>query len=236
MTKITDRKIRTNYQPSAPANPNNSRQERRARNAARWFTTLIAAAAVLEQQADDWAEGFPPASGGQPGGTGSISRPVEAAVITPYRQNPDGTDDDTGPVWQQREGQHLADQCAAAVAELDDWLRQGSRLNAKVLRLLPQQHHVAEMLARHADARFNGAGECKACGEWVEGVDADQDTGHRLRRGLCPACYKRWERAGRPDLVTWIADQRHRNGLCQQRECLHDHGDDKDAGVREETA
>lgn len=210
--KVKDRKIRTGYKPSQPTAGEN-RQDRRARNATRWFATLIAAIPILEQQAHDWAEGFNSTTGGAPGGRGSISRPTETrALNTPA-------------------GEGLADDCSALARELDDWLREGSRLTSRALRLLPQEHPVADMLARHAEARWNGAGECKACGDWVEGIDADQDTGHRLRRGLDAKCFKKWERAGKPDLVTWIADQRHRNGLCQQRECLHQHGDDETPGV-----
>lgn len=40
-----------------------------------------------------------------------------------------------------------------------------------------------------------GSGDCKACGEWVPGVDRD-----RIVRGMCPADYEAWRRAGKPEI------------------------------------
>lgn len=48
-----------------------------------------------------------------------------------------------------------------------------------------------------------GTGSCQACDEHCPGTGED-----RLRSGFCPACFKAWCRAGRPDRFTFKRDRR----------------------------
>ncbi len=52
-------------------------------------------------------------------------------------------------------------------------------------------------------ATLAGSGDCQACGRQVSGSGND-----RLRRGYCPACYRAWRRAGRPDRSEFEAARR----------------------------
>lgn len=157
--------------------------DRRQAFVARMVLTLLDARAPLRRQAEDWAEGFAATSGGQPGGRGSIARPTESRALTPTH------------------GAGLANDCATTANEIDDWLHTGERLANRALRLLPLEHPVAEMLARHGAIRQIGAGSCQRCHTGVTGNGED-----RLRSGWCPACYQRWIRAGRPDRARFNND------------------------------
>lgn len=67
---------------------------------------------------------------------------------------------------------------------------------------------LATRLAAHLTERPHqpppGAGECVVCVTYVPGLGED-----RLKRGMCPAHYQAWIRAGRPVLVAWT-DERQR--------------------------
>lgn len=145
--------------------------------------TLMDARPALRRQAEDWDEGFSAATElTHTIGRSNASR-VENAVISD----------------KPRAGTGLADQCRTTATDIDKWIHEGYTLATRVLRLLPLQHPVAEMLARHAQARFNGAGYCEACGVWVEGADYQPNgRGHRIVQGLCPAHYEYWRANVRP--------------------------------------
>lgn len=82
-------------------------------------------------------------------------------------------------------------------------------VEAAYVHLLEAVQHIGALetrlvkIAKRANplsrAEEGGAGAC-LCGNLVTGAAND-----RLKRGLGPCCYKRWERAGRPDVVAFVA-------------------------------
>lgn len=158
---------------------------------ARRFATVIAARNPLRQLADDWAEGHRSQPG--PGGTGGgIADPTLARILrTP-------------------QGHGLADQAADVANRIDAWIRYGNALSYAATKLLPVDHPVAEMLAKHRDIRQAGAGICQRCKRSVPGIrenpllDIEAD---RLKAGYCygqpPHCYDTWVQRGRPNRATY---------------------------------
>lgn len=53
-----------------------------------------------------------------------------------------------------------------------------------------------------------GTGGCQCCSRFCR-PDAEHPD-NRLRAGFCPACWKAWERAGRPERGPWMIDRRAR--------------------------
>ena len=62
-------------------------------------------------------------------------------------------------------------------------------------------HHsrAYERPTRLPDERRAHVDTCLACGRVVEGGTADP-----IRRGMCTADYRRWERAGKPDITAFL--------------------------------
>lgn len=50
-----------------------------------------------------------------------------------------------------------------------------------------------------------GSGTCECCGRVVR---SDLKEGDRLKAGYCEACYRAWDRAGRPDRFEWVRVRR----------------------------
>lgn len=153
----------------------------------RRFASLLDARSVLRRLADDWDEGFSSTSSSAADGGSHGSgpaHPVEVAALEPGR-----------------EGAGLSARCRLLALAVDEWARQGAALAGEVRALLPLDHPVAEMLARHGAVRFIGAGSCLKCANGVSGVGED-----RMKSGFCPACHGRWRRAGYPDRVRFVAD------------------------------
>lgn len=165
--------------------------------------TLLAARPILRQKAQDWAEGFPASTDL----THTIGRSTgDSRVLT--EAIPEAADK------KPREGHGLADQCTTTADAIDQWIHDGYQLMTETLKLQALDHPVAEMLARHAQARFNGAGYCAACGDWIEGADYHPDRkGRRIDSGMCPTHAKQWRRTAdthHQSAVEWAAHEKER--------------------------
>lgn len=98
---------------------------------------------------------------------------------------------------------------------------------AKLLRMLWQgavngQSMLTDLLAhgQDVDELPAGHGECMCCGRFCQ---PQRDPNDRLRSGLCDACRKAWDRAGRPERTDWMHLRRHRlkdgaKGVCERCE------------------
>lgn len=129
-----------------------------------------------------------PAADGYPtgylacGGEDAAQSRTEGAALADYRVDPDT---DTG-TWGHTEHDRHHDYTTAAARAL--------RAAADAIGELMERLDAIDRLATLH--RTDPSGHCNACTRWVEGTAND-----RLRAGYCAACYRAWDRAGRPDRV-----------------------------------
>lgn len=202
MSKITDR----------------SREHNKRRSEAiQRFVARYDARTRLRAQADDWAEGFSANTDMTHTIGGTSGDRISAVVVGPY---PSTDPEDEGKV-ELIEGHGLAQRCAAQADWLDQWLRDGDRSDNETFALLPADHPLAEMRARHANPRNTGAGICDRCGHNAIGIResaAFNITADRIKNGYCfgPAgndCYNTWISASRPNREAFIKTWQPEGGL-----------------------
>lgn len=199
MSKTKDRQIATGYKPTKPDKTRRTTEhaddDRRIRNVTQLVKTVIDARPALRRHADDWQPGF----AGKSAGNGD-----------PATRSTGNIDQIINKVMKPAPGDDLAERCHQAITDIGKEIDAFYRLAGRVLTLLPMSHPVAEMLARHAQARFNGAGYCAACGNWVEGADYNPEgRGPVLRQGMCPTDYETWRVHYRSTIsaVDWSTQQ-----------------------------
>lgn len=132
---------------------------------------------------DPLNDGYPSGFVGS-GGMDAAQSSTEAALLAQY--------DRDGNLLPTRPDPHHA-LTAAAVTALEQAADAISDLYGKL-------DAIDRLATIH---RTDPSGHCAACSRWVEGTAVD-----RLRAGYCEACYRAWDRAGRPDRVQF---ERQRN-------------------------
>lgn len=166
--------------------------DNRAGVISRRFASLIASRNPIRQLATDWAEGHNTSSGGPGVSGGGAADPTLARIL------------------RSPEGHGLADQANDVADRIDAWIRYGNALTYAATKLLPLDHPVAEMLAKHRDIRQAGAGTCQRCKRSVPGIRENpllNIEADRLKGGYCygqsPHCYDTWTQQGRPNRATF---------------------------------
>lgn len=178
--------------------------DHRAGTLGRRFATLIAARNPLRQQAEDWAEG--------------LSRTTESGSVS----GGGPADPTLAKILRTPIGHGLADQATDVADRIDAWIRYGNALAFAAQRLLPLDHPVAEMLAKHRDIRQAGAGVCQRCHRDVPGIRENPMLGieaDRLKAGFCygqpPHCYAAWVASGMVNRARFIHDWKTVSGTAE---------------------
>jgi hypothetical protein len=125
------------------------------------------------------------------GGQDAPQSSTEGAVLAGYRV--DGDIDMDHGYWASPEHDTHHERTQRAFRHLE--------AAAEALRHLSS---TLDEIDRHSHVRREDpAGHCQACSRWVEGTEAD-----RVRSGYCPACYRAWLRADRPDRARFERERR----------------------------
>lgn len=143
-------------------------------------------------------DGHPPGGGGEIHG-GAANTTTEAAALR-NGADADSTEVDT---WEEWERDAVADALGDAFGQLAEM--------AGIARSVTRNLDFVVSVYARANQRPAGAGDCLACDRVVTGAPND-----RLRAGYCEACYRAWDRAGRPDRAAF---ERTREAAPNRRAC-----------------
>ena len=128
-------------------------------------------------------------SGG--GSSASETTATEAAALSGL---PDGENDKDD--WRRHV---VPDPLGEAIAHVLTGIVEIARLTKQVDRRVSVVVHAADKLA----GRPTTLDQCQCCDKDVQGRGRD-----RIVSGYCPACYKAWCKAGRPDRLLWEVKRR----------------------------
>ncbi len=214
------RGVSTGYKPQESREKERQREANAKRGAAlQAFMARYDAVAILERQAIDWLEGFgagAAAGGGSNAAAGgrTLAEAIRGMVDHKLNRETNQVEQTTIPL---REGHELAERCAAHAYRITKWLALGDRLDRELYALLPKDHPLAEMRARHEQQASGGAGTCPACGRNVPGIRENPTLNikaDRLKANLCygqpDSCYDAWRNDGGPDKTLWT-EQHNKN-------------------------
>lgn len=139
------------------------------------------------------ADGYPGATMGDGGSRGtSLLTSVEAAADKAFpQQRADGT-------WTTPRPE--ADPIAECYENAWGYIQQAVQSIGAATTHLDNADRLSTIATR---ATMGGAGACLACHTDVSGAAHD-----RLRSGYCAACYRAWDRAGRPERAVWERERR----------------------------
>ncbi|MDP1795201.1 MAG: hypothetical protein Q8K63_13780 [Acidimicrobiales bacterium] len=208
--------VKTGYTPQETREQERQREANARRGRAlQAFMARYDAVPILERQASDWLEGFGVGATGS-GGSGNAmggGRTLADAIrgMVDHKLDPETNQIITTSI-PQREGHELALRCTEHAERIRAWLNEAPQLDKRLYELLPKDHPLAEMQARHAERTDAGAGTCDGCGRPVPGIRENPTLGikaDRIKAGYCygqpDACYPKWLAAGSPSKAEFKA-------------------------------